>query len=299
VVQKEKQVAVWAEYTQMAQYVGIGGVPSRSWVVVCQDVLSQLFERRRARWLGPSSVFAAIEVKRLRHWEPRALVRANRVLVFSTKDAELLRGVGVKEVAVGYPELASCDVVPRRPTDHPRIVFLGALDRRENVEAIEWFVEQVLPRIASVLPGVELLVVGGGGKGQRSFAPTARGPVRIAGYVKDLGETLATGWLAVAPLRSGAGIKVKVVEYLARGLPVVATTIGAEGIPAGPQDGLITANEPEAYAATCLELLRDRARCQALGAAADRWFHRTYLPMTLNGDRVKEIIERLRVPDVS
>lgn len=286
-------MAVWAEYTQMAQYVGIGGVPARSWVISCQDVLTQLFQRRRGPWFDPRSVFSAIEAMRLRSWEARALGRAGRVLAFSAKDEDLLHTMGVKNVDVGYPDVSLGPATHSRPTDHPRIVFLGALNRRENVQGVQWFLTQVLPTIASEFSSTEVLVVGGGNAGLAQLGGSSRGAVRVTGYVKDLREVLSTAWLAVAPLQSGAGIKIKVLEYLASGLPVVATSIGAEGIPAGPSDGLFTADAADAYAATCLRLLRDPGLRNKLGTAARRWFMQSYLPMTLNRERVIGIIERL------
>ena len=114
--------------------------------------------------------------------------------------------------------------------------------------------------------------------------------VDVTGYVPDPRPWFAEAWFGIVPLQSGAGLKIKVIEFLAQGLPVVTTTIGSEGITAQGEDGLIVSDTTVGFARHCIVLLGDRAKCRSLGQAAHRWFTTSYQPQEFGPDGVRKLV---------
>jgi glycosyltransferase involved in cell wall biosynthesis len=134
---------------------------------------------------------------------------------------------------------------------------------RPNENAALWLVEQVWPRVVRRVPAARLLLVG------RDPGPALRrlsGPaVEVTGSVEEVRPYLARARVALAPLRSGGGTRLKILEALDAGRPVVATTIGAEGLECLAGDGLTIVDDPEGMAEQIAALLRDAARAAELG----------------------------------
>jgi len=170
------------------------------------------------------------------------------------------------------------------------MMFLGAMDRKENHEAMLWFLDAVFPTLRSTIPSARLLIVGAHPRPALLELCQKIEGVEVTGYVLDLQPLFAKAWLAIAPLRSGAGLKIKVVECLAQGLPVVTTAIGSEGITADKGDGLIVFNEAREFARACGELFMDREACRSLGHAARRWFSTSYQPHEFGPDDARKLV---------
>lgn len=124
-----------------------------------------------------------------------------------------------------------------------RIGFGGNFGHPPNVDALRWLIREIAPAVAAQCPGVEFRIVGKGVPGD--LLENAHPSVRFDGFVKDYGQFVRSCSAMVAPLRFGGGVKIKVLESLAYGRPVIATPIGAEGIPLGESEGLICARSAE------------------------------------------------------
>jgi glycosyltransferase involved in cell wall biosynthesis len=168
-------------------------------------------------------------------------------------------------------------VVAERPSlRRRRVVFAAAFARAENREAARWLTDRVWPQVRAQVPDGELYLVGNGppgwatGRDDRSIHVTGRVPV-LAPFYLDAG-------IACAPLRRGAGVKMKVLEGMAYGLPVVTTRVGAEGIVGDPHHPppLVIADTPARFADALIQLLQDRAARVALGWAGQRWVEGRY-----------------------
>ncbi len=151
------------------------------------------------------------------------------------------------------------DIPPIDPPgweDRDGMVFIGGFRHAPNVDAVLWFVAEILPKILERSPGMILRVVG-------PHAPEAilaiEGPnVRVLGYVPDLDPILARSRVAVAPLRFGAGVKGKVNLSMAHGLPTVVSTLGAEGMDLVHRQDALIAADPAAFADAVIELNHSR-----------------------------------------
>jgi polysaccharide biosynthesis protein PslH len=171
-------------------------------------------------------------------------------------------------------DLAAAAAVPRAATE---LLFVGAMHRDANVDAVRHFCAEVLPRVRAEVPAVTLTIAGG------EPAPEVRGlaadpGVRVTGFVDRLEPFYGRATVFVAPLRIAGGIAGKTLDALAAGCPVVTTTIGAEGLGAEAGTHLLVADRPETFAAAVLRLLRDPSLRQRLGEAARAFVEARYGP---------------------
>ncbi len=207
--------------------------PKARVIATLHDVVSQRYSREvRQRRLLRARVRAAVNYLHARVIENAVGKRADTIVVFSDKDRQLLRSSA--RVTVVHPPIAA-NVDSVSPPDAvplvgpPTAVLIGPLTRRENLDAARWFVESIWPLVRRAVPDARLLIVG---RAEPKHHPPLSGSpgVEVVGFVDDLDGVYAGASVVVAPLRFGAGVKFKVVDALARGTPVVATTVAAEGI---------------------------------------------------------------------
>jgi glycosyltransferase involved in cell wall biosynthesis len=158
---------------------------------------------------------------------------------------------------------------PQHVRDFPdpdTIIFVGQMTYGPNVEALRWFLRRVWPHLRSLSPRVRLLVVGrAAGPDSIPFARTEG--VEIVGEVAETASWISSAMLSVAPLRVGMGTRIKILESLACGRPVIATRIGAEGLDdINEQSGLFREDDPHGMAQRISSLLLDRGAVMTLGA---------------------------------
>ena len=147
------------------------------------------------------------------------------------------------------------------------LLFVGSWHHPPNRDAIAHLVNDLMPLLRDELAGVELLIAGSDVPPDLGAAPD----VRVLGWLPDLGQVFDRVRLSVAPLRYGAGLKGKVGDSLVRGVPVVTTSIGAEGFEPADDFGLVVADDPAGFCAAVAGLYRDEERwtaCADAGRAA-------------------------------
>jgi glycosyltransferase involved in cell wall biosynthesis len=271
--QRLRPDVVLFDHVQMLQYAPVTGGAARRRVALVHDVLGQLTARDAARARDPvRRALLRAEARRLWRWERTVLGRCDQVLVQAAKDRDLLADVGVHAPIGVIPPYVDSEwtrrCVWREERKESAVLFWGAMDRAENVDAACLFAERVLPAARRGVPGLRFFVVGAApGRAVRRLAWRDAG-VEVTGFVPDPVPYFERCVASVAPLRRGAGIKVKVLESMLAGLPVVGSSIAAEGIAAGAADGLFVADGAEALGRSVAALARDPARARAAGAAA-------------------------------
>ncbi len=150
-----------------------------------------------------------------------------------------------------------------------RMVFNGSLTYAANLEAVRWFVAETLPLIRAARPEARLVVTGRT-EGVDLAGVADQPGVELSGYLEDVRPAVAGSWLAVAPLLSGGGTRLKILEAMALGTPVAATPKGAEGLAARPGEEILIADKPGALAALCVRLLESPALRQAMAEKGRR-----------------------------
>jgi glycosyltransferase involved in cell wall biosynthesis len=137
-----------------------------------------------------------------------------------------------------------------------------------NVEGVLWFAQQVFPRVLREVPGAVLTIIGKNPPpALQDLARRAPGSVEVTGYVADPHGYLAETAAFAVPLLSGGGMRVKILDAWAWGLPVVSTTLGAEGIDVRPGEDALIADTPGGFAESCTLLLTRPALRKRIGAA--------------------------------
>ncbi len=142
------------------------------------------------------------------------------------------------------------------PPESDTLIFTGALTYQANFDAMHFFLSQVFPLVKRQRPGVRLRVTGSTEGVPVDRLPTADG-VTFTGYVDDVRSLVARSQVCLAPMRIGGGTRLKVLEAMALGTPVVATSKGAEGLEVVPGRHLLVADEPAEFAEAVVSLLED------------------------------------------
>lgn len=240
----------------------LGPVP---WMVDFIDSLSlNLASRARCDrlWLRPLLLW---EARRLGRWEVRLGELASGALAVCGRDADEIgrrlgdaaaRRVRVVGVAVDPDHARPRVSVPSSAAGPPTLALTGNLGYFPNRHAVRWWLRQVWPRLRRCRPDVRLVVAGDRpGRGLRETVRRAGAELVVA--PADLRRVLAGATLALAPLRCGSGIPVKILEAWSVNVPVVASLWAAEGASARPGHDLAVASTPEEWVATLRRLLDD------------------------------------------
>ena len=220
-----------------------------------------------------------LEQRLVRRAEDRVGSELDRSLLISEPEARALRtrtGLGEDRIMAIPPLLREPARRPRRPAERPEYVFLGLLSLPHNDDGLRTFLSTVWPRILTAEPSARLRIIGRSPRdGLVEAARVHADSVTLDGFVPDLAGALSTATAMVNHLRFGSGIKLKVIEALGHGVPVVSTTIGAHGIASGHGSGIRVADDPESFAAHLLELASPSANA-AQSEAASAHFARAY-----------------------
>jgi glycosyltransferase involved in cell wall biosynthesis len=148
---------------------------------------------------------------------------------------------------------------PRATSEKNRLVFVGMLAYWPNEDAVLYFYREILPLIMRELPDVTLWIVGK--DPPRSLLNLHDGErVHVVANVPDIAPYVQRSMLSVVPLRVGGGTRLKILESLALGTPVISTTVGAEGLDLEDGKQLLLANTPDVFAAHVVALLRNPER---------------------------------------
>jgi glycosyltransferase involved in cell wall biosynthesis len=177
--------------------------------------------------------------------------------------------------------------------DPPTLSLVGTLHYPPNADAARFMVQCVLPEILRKLPSVQLRLVG---RPDDATADLARAPGVVAtGLVADLAEELSRADVCVVPVRFGSGTRIKILEAFAHQIPVVSTTIGAEGLDISHGRELLLADDPARFADACVTALTDCELRRRLVADARAFWSRNHQPDVLR-DRVRRIALQLIAP---
>jgi glycosyltransferase involved in cell wall biosynthesis len=205
--------------------------------------------------------------------------RFDRVQVFSARDAVALASIApdvsprvrVNPFAIALPPLAAggevCDT----------LLFAGHFLHAPNVDAAQWLVRDIAPRVRAERPGLRVVIAGHDPR--RLVASLAGDGVEVAGFVPDLDVAMARAAVVVAPVRIGGGQRMKVLHGMAAGKAVVTTSRGADGVDAAvAEQALAVADDAPAFARATIDLLARPAARLALGRRARAFVEREHTP---------------------
>ncbi len=267
---------VQVEYSQMAQY-GAAIAPQVPRLLVKHDLRAVLAWRAWQQAGGWRRWPAWLEWLKVPSYELAVCRHFDSVVVLSEHNRRLLQGflpdLPVEVIPPGM------EVPPADPARYERpghvVLFFGAMNRAVNVEAVRFFYRLVWPQVRRAVPASQFHIVGGSPTAEvRALAEDAS--VVVTGYLPDPVAHFARSDVAVAPMRVGGGILTKVLETMAAGLPVVATSVANEGIAAEPGREMLLADDPQAMAKEVIRLLRESARRREVGLAGQELVRRRF-----------------------
>ncbi len=198
---------------------------------------------------------AKLNASRWRSLQNAVAGTVDQVVLCSELDATRFGAGNVTVVPNGYD-------LPAQPLgridvgDPPTIMLQGSLRYGPNADAARWLVEEMAPLIRNTLPTMEVRLVGEPDGSVVKLDDPPR--VTVVGRVDSMDPELARADLVAVPIRYGSGTRVKILESFAHRLPVISTSLGAEGLGAEPDVHLLVADDPPTFAAGCIRLLEDR-----------------------------------------
>ncbi|HMQ50893.1 MAG TPA: glycosyltransferase, partial [Anaerolineae bacterium] len=243
------------------------------WILQKRACLADL--KTPQRW--PAALYSWVQWRRLFRYEANLLTRVDHTVAMSHPDKAALRQIVPDAPITVVPngvDLAAYTNWRGRATEYD-LIFTGKMDFRPNIDAVLWFAGKVLPLIQTARPETTFAIVG-----QRPH-PRLDGlrdlpGVSVTGYVEDVRPYIAGAKVYVAPLRVGGGTRLKLMEAMAMGKAIVATSVGAEGFPVVDGQELLLADEPETFARAVLDLLEQPARRTKLGRAGQALAYSSY-----------------------
>ena len=211
------------------------------------------------------------QADRMFRYERRVCRESGHVVAVSQADAGEMRRLFEVTRVTAIPTGVNIEyfLPPEARPDHVAdLVFVGSMDWLPNVDGVLYFVREVLPLIRRQRPETTLAIVGRTPPPQIAELAAADPRITVTGTVPDIRPYLWGSAVSIVPLRIGGGTRLKIYEAMAAKIPVVSTTIGAEGLTANPPRDIRLADQPEGFAADCLELLASPAlRADVSGAA--------------------------------
>lgn len=261
----------WSNYLPLVHLVR-QIAPATPVVVTEHDIYAEAIRRDLPDDAAGNWLRRMVQAKATLMAEVRDLNRCDLVYVFNPSDLNLLAKAGLRTpIRVAEPYMDVPVGVHPAASVPGRVIFVGAFTRRTNRHAAVWLQRDVWPAIQTRFPEASLLLVGNGSESLTGTAD-ASGTERVSttGYVKDLAAFYDTATLAVAPLFTGAGLKFKVSQAMAYGLPVVATSIAAEGFIERGAPVLIADTAGE-FVDHISSLLAEPDKAHELGKLSRKW----------------------------
>lgn len=223
-------------------------------------------------------VLLRAEHRLIRRSEDRAAHRFDTCLLVNPGEAQRLQaraGVGAGRVRSVPPLVAQPRQGTRDYRGAPEFVFLGLLSQPHNDDGVRSFLSRVWPELLRHRPDARLRIVGRAPRPELTELAARLDGVSLEGFVPDLGQVLGGSAAMINHLRFGTGIKIKVIEALGRGLPVISSPIGADGIASGPDTGVFVGEDVGRTVETMLALT-DPEFNRVASKAAEAHFVRCY-----------------------
>lgn len=240
------------------------------------------------------SAYSTVQAHRIKAFESSIVQKMKGVIAVSDDDARLLSefrprlSVKVLPNGIDVDAYASVEDTHLDLGDHS-LVFTGKMDYRPNTDAVIWFAREILPLIRRAVPDVRLVIVG-----QKPSAPvqalTSDTAIKVTGWVERVQPYLKAARVYIAPLRMGSGTRLKLLEALAAGCAVVATSAAAAGLDEALQPNLIIADDGSDFADATVRLLNDERFRRSIGSSAQETIRRLY-DWSVLGPQLERIYE--------
>lgn len=258
---------VQLEATFMGVYLPTVRKYSRAKVVLrAHNVDYRIWERLAAGSTQPKRWYLQLQAARLKRFEEALYAQTDGCIAISPTDAQHIERLGKKptiSIGMGIELPESNGHQAFKGEDLYRCLFLGSLDWQPNQEAVQWLQNDIWPAIQKTSPRSSCVVAGKNAPARLLVKDHAG--LKMAGFVPDAQACMRQNPLFLVPMRSGSGIRIKILEALSLGLAVVSTRLGAEGLPVQHQRELWLAETPLEFAAAVHWLQQNPEEAFAMG----------------------------------
>jgi GT2 family glycosyltransferase len=223
-----------------------------------------------------SDAALATEAEALRERELAAVRAAHCTITHSRVEAAMLAELVPGAPVATWPLMSKCFGTAKGFADRSGVLFLGGYRHPPNVDAVQYFTADILPKLLRAEKHLRFIVAGANPTAE--VAALAGAHVEVTGQIADLQDVMDRARVFVCPLRVGAGVKGKIMTALAYGIPVVTTSVGIEGSGLEPDVHVLLADDAKSFARQTLRLYRDPALWQRLSSAGLAVMRRDYSP---------------------
>jgi glycosyltransferase involved in cell wall biosynthesis len=257
------------------------------------NIESELFQRMgHGERSLPRRVFNRVEYARFRRFEQACWRRADACVVTSEREVEAVRRCAPDTPVAVVPNSVDLDYFApsNAPAEPHTVIFSGTLDYRPNLDAVRYLIDDIWPLVRHRYPDARLTLTGSNaGVDIRSLT---RPGVRLLGEVPDIRPYVSAAAAVVVPIRIGGGTRLKVLEGLAMGKPIVSTAVGCEGVAVGDREHLMIADDAPSFASRIFEVFENPALGDALGQAGRRLVETRY-SWELAGERLEALYRQI------
>ena len=236
------------------------------------NVEAMIWERHAAVATGIRKRYMAEQWRRMERFERDECRRFDHVIAVSPQDTEVMRArYGVSHVSdvptgVDIEYFTSTGKAERRPRE---LVFTGSMDWMPNDDAMIWFATEILPLVRAKVPDVHVTIVGRTPSARLQALAEGSG-MEVTGRVPDVRPYLERASAFIVPMRVGGGTRLKIYEAMSMGLPVISTSIGAEGLPVADDETAVLRDDPRSFADAVIRLLEEDDERRRIGDAGQR-----------------------------
>lgn len=255
-MREENFDVVQIQHLMMTQYFVRSKIPK---IHAVQDVLSERYKKQVSRDITIKyrllSLFYYLIVV---VYEKRVVKYLNHCAMLSVPEKRRLLHVVPKYkstsiIRYGIDVERNIDITVKRPHD---MLFVGYMAYRPNFDAVKYFIRSILPHVRTQIKSARLTIVGEGFNADLQRLARRNG-IHVVGHVSDISPYFLGHKVFVSPIRYGGGVRVKILEAMAHGIPVVSTSQGADGISVTHTQNIIIADDPHVFAQWVIELLQD------------------------------------------
>jgi glycosyltransferase involved in cell wall biosynthesis len=269
---------VHADQLNMGQYV----LPFKSSLKVLDlhNALWVLYKRlaETLPLTNPMKYILMRDWRLLKQYEAAMCRNFDVVTAVSREDAGALVEAGARDDIIVIPIAIDTNaqaLVERKPSS-PHIVHVGTMYWPPNIEGLTWFLDDIYPLVKQQVPDVRCTLIGARPPAKLIERAEADPSIHVTGYVDDPAPYLGDASMMVIPLRAGGGMRVKILNALAQGIPMVSTTLGCEGVALIHGEDILIADDPQSFASESARLLTDPALNERIASSGRRTVEQLY-----------------------
>jgi polysaccharide biosynthesis protein PslH len=226
---------------------------------------------------GIYKLFLYYNQLKFKQWETDSIMRYDKVITVSGTDKETIEEMGVSgaiDVVPNGVDTEKLQMIPRRSASRS-ILFVASMDSEANHDGAMFFLEQIFPLVKKRVPDASLYLVGRNPRQELKAFDHTDGIV-VTGEVPEVRQYYEKAAVAVVPLRSGGGTRLKILEAMALGIPVVSTAVGCEGLNVEDGKHLVVADDPRLFAEAVIDIFDNDELCRSLVQASRKVVEEQY-----------------------